>query len=281
MVLIKIREPYVAGTFYSADKKMLKTQIESSINHKFGPKKIIEKNFLGAIVPHAGYMYSGPVAAWVYSMIKKSNYIILGPNHYGLGEDFSIMDNGIWKTPLGEILIDSETSKVLKESCELIENDFRAHEFEHSIEVQLPFLQYRFGDDFRFIPISIKHYYPSDELLEKCQKIGDSLAKTIKKSKKNWIVIASSDFSHYLPHAKAKKIDLELIKQIRRFNEKRFFEKIIEFNASACGYCAIAILISAMKKLGCKKSELLSYKTSGDITGDKGSVVGYASIIFY
>ncbi len=280
IIMIRIREPKVAGAFYPSDKKVLLEQINSLIKHKFGPKFIKEENFFGAIVPHAGYIYSGAVKAWVYSKIKKANYIILGPNHYGMGAQFAILKEGMWKTPLGEVLIDSKMAQKILNTCKLVEQDAIPHEHEHSIEVQLPFLQFRFDDEFKFVPISILHPYPSDDFLKKCIEVGKALASCIKASDSEWIILASSDFSHYISHRKATEIDMSLIKTIEKLNEESFFKKLIELNASVCGYGPIAVVMSCVKKLGAKKGKLLMYKTSGDITGDKSSVVGYASIIF-
>jgi len=278
MVLPKIREPRVAGTFYSADKKYLLEQIKGCIFHKFGPNKISEEKFVGAVVPHAGYVYSGPVAAWIYASVRKANYIIVGPNHYGVGYKFATYENSIWQTPLGEVIVDNEIIKKLKKCG--IEHDARAHEFEHSVEVQLPFLQFRFGNEFKFVPISILHDFPNEIFLKECMEVGKCIGKTLKNDKKEWILIASSDFSHYISHKKAKEIDRKVIREIERMDPKRFFKKIVELDASVCGYGAIVVVMEAAKELGAKKGKLITYKTSGDVTGDRKSVVGYAAIKF-
>jgi AmmeMemoRadiSam system protein B len=155
-----------------------------------------------------------------------------------------------------------------------------AHENEHSIEVQLPFLQHRFGDNFKFVPISILNEFADETLLEVCRVIGKGIASVIKKQKEKWIVLASSDFSHYVPQERAKKTDKYVIKAILNLDEKDFFARINEKDASVCGFGPIAIAIVAAKELGAKKGELLKYSTSGDVTGDFGAVVGYSSIIF-
>jgi AmmeMemoRadiSam system protein B len=279
--MILIRQPVVAGSFYSYDPEILKKQISESFSHKLGPNGFKKQEFIAAVVPHAGYMYSGPVAAWVYSRIEKANYIIVGTNHSGMGSQFALMRNGLWKTPLGEVAIKEDVAeKILKES-KIIEHDVIAHQHEHSIEVQLPFLQYRYNGNFKFVPIVILNEFADDVLLENCRLIGKAIANVIKKEKEKWIVLASSDFSHYLPQKTAKKIDLSLIEEIKKLDEKKFFEKISEKNASVCGFGGIAATIVAAKELGAKKAELLKYATSGDITGDASSVVGYASIIIY
>lgn len=277
--MIIVRPPVVAGVFYNLNPEMLKKQIESCLKHKFGPNEIKRKDFISAIVPHAGYEYSGPTAAWVYSRIIKKNYIIIGPNHQGAGSNFAIMKVGLWKTPLNGIVIDEEMAQKLMSNCKLLEHDILAHEAEHSIEVQLPFLQYRFGNDFKFIPISVMNDFADEDLLENCRIVGNAIANTIKN--KDWIILASSDFSHYIPQNLAEKTDKYLIKAILKMDEKEFFNRVNEKNASVCGFGPIAIAIVTAKKLGAKRGELLSYRTSGDITSEYSSVVGYASIIFY
>lgn len=279
--MITIRKPAAAGTFYSYDAETLRKQISDSFSHKLGPKGLKKQEFIAAVVPHAGYIYSGPVAAWVYSRIEKANYIIIGPNHTGIGAQFSIMKSGLWKTPFGEIAIQEEIAERLLKEAKVLEQDVLAHQHEHSIEVQLPFLQYRFGGDFKFVPILILNEFADDVLLENCKTIGKAIANVIKKEKSKWIILASSDFSHYVPQKVAKKVDLSLIEEIEKLDEKRFFEKISEKDASVCGFGSIAATIVAAKELGAKKGELLKYATSGDVTGEMNSVVGYASVIIY
>jgi len=161
----------------------------------------------------------------------------------------------------------------------LLEYDILSHESEHSIEVQLPFLQYRFNEDFKFIPISVINEYPGFDFLEECKFVGKAIADAIKKEKKKWIIIASSDFSHYIPYDDAYSTDKYFINAILKLNEKDFFLRLQEKNASVCGFGPIAIAMIISKELGAKKGELLKYATSGDVIEDKGAVVGYASII--
>lgn len=277
--MLIIRPPVAAGTFYSLDPEMLKKQIESCFNHAIGPKRIKKQKIIAAIVPHAGYEYSGPIAAWTYSRMEKTNYIIIGANHSGMGSGFAIMKTGLWKTPLGEVVIKEDLAEKLIEKCKLIEYDVIAHQSEHSIEVQLPFLQYRFGSDFKFIPMCVMNEFADETLLESCMLVGKSIAEVIKKSDEKWTILASSDFSHYVPQEMAEKTDKYLIKAILKLDEKDFFARINEKSASACGFGAIATAIAAAKELGAKKAELLKYATSGNITEDFGSVVGYGSIL--
>jgi len=274
-----IRQPTVAGMFYNLNPKLLKKQIKSCFNHELGPKKIKQEKFIATVVPHAGYPYSGPVAAWSYSKIPKCNYIILGPNHRVFSSRFGLMKEGVWKTPLGSVKIEDKVTSKLIDNSPLIEYDILAHESEHSIEVQLPFLQYRFEEDFKFIPISVINEYPSFDFLEECKVVGKAIADVIKKEKKQWIIIASSDFSHYILYESAYSTDKYIIDAILKMNEKDFFIRLQEKNASVCGFGPIVIAMIVSKELGAKKGELLKYATSGDVIGDRGSVVGYASII--
>jgi hypothetical protein len=274
-----VRPPAVAGMFYNLNSEMLRKQIKSCFNHRLGPKKIKEEKFIATVVPHAGYTYSGSVAAWSYSKIPKCNYVILGPNHRVFGSRFGVMKEGAWKTPLGSANIDDKVASKLIESSPLLDYDILAHESEHSIEVQLPFLQYRFDEDFKFIPISVINEYPSFDFLEECKVVGKSIANIIKKERKKWIIIASSDFSHYIPYEDAYSTDNYVIDAILKLDEKDFFLRLQEKNASVCGFGPIAIAMIASKELGAKKGELLKYATSGDVTGDRGAVVGYGSIL--
>jgi AmmeMemoRadiSam system protein B len=274
-----IRRPAVAGMFYRLNPEMLKKEIKGCFEHKLGPKKMKKEKFVGAVVPHAGYTYSGPVAAWVYSKIPKCNYIILGPNHRVFGSRFGVMREGVWKTPLGSAKIDETVAKKIIESNPLLEYDILSHESEHSIEVQLPFLQYRFGDDFNFVPVCVMNEFPDLGFLDECKIIGKAIADVIKKEESKWIIIASSDFSHYIPYDFAYSTDKYVIDAILRLNERDIFSRIQERNASICGFGPIAVAVAASKVLGAKKGRLLKYATSGDITFDKGAVVGYASIV--
>jgi len=272
-----IRPPAVAGMFYDIDKEKLKKQIKSCFSRNLG-LKIKEQYFKACVVPHAGYFYSGPIAAQVYSKIKKANYIIIGPNHRSSGIKYAIMKTGEWKTPLGGVKINEKFTEQLMKKCPFLKNDPISHEPEHSIEVQLPFLQYRFGNDFSFVPILVTNYSPNHDFLRECKLIGKAIADVIRKQKEEWIVIASSDFSHNVPYEHAYQIDRYVIESIAKLNEEDFFKRIQERNASVCGFSGIAIAIAAAKCLGAKKGEILNYKTSGDIFGDRNNVVGYAGI---
>lgn len=264
-----IRNPVVAGQFYPASSSQLKEMIQGMVDEKAEKEEVI-----GLISPHAGYIYSGPVAGATISRIKfKDTFIIIGPNHSGMGKPLSIMTEGVWKTPLGEVEIDSELAKQILATSGLLEEDYGAHRYEHSIEVQLPFLQY-FKKDIRLVPIILS--YSSGAT---CKEIGKELAKAIKDLNKEVVIIASSDMTHYEPQELAQRKDTQAIEAMLDLNEDELLNRVDELSISMCGCAPAVSLISAAKELGAKRAELVRYQTSGDITGDYSSVVGYAGII--
>jgi len=264
-----IREPVVAGQFYPASPSQLKAMIEAFIDEKVAKEEVI-----GLVSPHAGYIYSGPVAGAVISKIKfKDTFVIMGPNHTGRGKPLSIMTQGTWKTPLGEVEIDSELGKRILATSSHLEEDHVAHQYEHSIEVQLPFLQY-FKPDIKVVPILLA--YSTGAVYK---EIGQAIAKAIKELNKGAVIIASSDMTHYEPQEAAQRKDTQAIEAILDLNEEELLKRIDELNISMCGYAPTASLISAAKELGATGAELVRYQTSGDTTGDYSSVVGYAGVI--
>ncbi len=270
-----MRQPAVSGQFYSSDPKKLKEQIEGCFLHKLGPRALPSKGaykggISGAVVPHAGYMYSGPVAAHIYYELAKygpRTFVIIGPNHTGKGSGVAVsMDD--WKTPLGVARVDKNVAEGLMQACEIIDHNETAHEDEHSIEVQLPFLQYVFGD-LKFVPICI-----ALQDLDTAREIGRALSKM-----KDIVVLASSDFTHYESADDARPKDELAIKRILALDAKGFIEVVYQRDMSICGYGPIATCISAME--GKKQTgKLVKYATSGDITGDLSQVVAYAAISF-
>jgi AmmeMemoRadiSam system protein B len=280
MLSSRVRYPRYAGSFYAGSKESLRRQIEECFTHKFGPgkhPKVQEtgpRRIIGLICPHAGYIYSGPVAANAYYQLAMDGradvFVILGPNHQGIGSGVAIMDRGVWRTPLGDSEVDSDVAKEILRCSDIIDADETAHTYEHSIEVQLPFLQYIYGS-FKFVPIC---FLMQD--LETAREVGQALAESLKD--KNAVIIASSDMTHYEPHRRASEKDKAAINAILQFDEELFYSTLESRNVTACGYGPIASLIVASKKLGFKNAELLSYRTSGDITGDMSAVVGYVAI---
>lgn len=269
----RIREPAVAGKFYPSAPQGLKNQIEALVN-----KQANKQDITACMLPHAGYIYSGLVAAQTVSRINiKNKVILLGPNHTGYGVKYSIMPEGIWNMPLGQIRIDRNLAAAILSNSQYLKADNEAHLYEHSLEVELPFLQY-FKNDFEIVPI----VFLSDEFSE-LKKIGEEIADTIKKHnlKDSTIIVASSDMTHYEPQGEAQKKDKEAIQAILELNEDKLMDKIQRLNISMCGYAPAIAMLCAAKSLGAKTAELVKYQTSGDVTQDKTSVVGYAGIIIY
>ncbi len=264
-----IRQPVVAGQFYPSSPSQLKTMIEGFVD-----EKAVKEEVIGLVSPHAGYIYSGAVVGAVMSRIKfKDTFIIMGPNHTGSGRPFSIMTEGTWKMPLGEVKIDSELGKQILATSSYLQEDFVAHQSEHSIEVQIPFLQH-FKKDVRIVPIILAYAGGATY-----KEIGREIAKAIKDSNKEVVIIASSDMTHYEPQESAKKKDSQAIEAILGLNEDELLKRVRELDISMCGYAPAVSLISAAKELGTTGAELVKYQTSGDTSGDYSSVVGYAGII--
>ncbi len=278
-----IRRPNVAGQFYEADAEALRAQIKNCFLHEFGPKKLPKVNFqshprniVGLICPHAGYMYSGPVAASAFYELaldgKPDTIVLLGPNHTGYGSALSLMSEGVWKTPLGDIEVDSKIASNILHETSIIDVDELAHRYEHSLEVQLPFLQFLFGNTFKILPICflMQDY---DSAVEVGRALEEALDAT------NTVVIASSDMTHYEPAKNAAAKDQAALKAVLDMDAKCFYETVESQNITACGYAPITALITYANGI-CAKAKLLNYHNSGDITGDHSSVVGYAAVSF-
>jgi hypothetical protein len=237
-----------------------------------GPKKI-----LGIIVPHAGYMYSGPVAAHSYAQLASDgvpeSVVILGPNHTGRGSGVSIVTRGGWETPLGVASVDTNLAEQIPRSSNIIDEDESAHISEHSIEVQLPFLQYLYGDRITFVPICMMM-----QDLQTSKDIARSIANC--SQGRHVVVIASSDFTHYEPQNVASTKDKTAIDAIINLDGKRLNELGEGGRVTMCGYGPITTLIELAKRESNVHAKLLAYHTSGDITNDTESVVGYSAILF-
>jgi len=261
-----MRLPAVAGQFYPGSGAELEHQLDGMLH----PEKEIPCQ--GAVVPHAGYMYSGQVAVAVYSRLPKAEtYVIIGPNHHGLGSPVALSRES-WRTPLGVVEPDLELADALSGS--IIDHDETAHLHEHSIEVQIPFLQKRF-QGFKILPICMGL---QDE--QTALEVGQELSSAMQKLNRSCIVIASSDFTHYEPQETARKVDAKLLEAILNMDVPELYERVYRYDATACGYGPIAATITATADLGAKAGQLLSYATSGDVSGDYSQVVGYAAIAF-
>lgn len=280
-----LRKPAVAGAFYPENPESLKKLIESCFLDDFGVGEIPELNHfdggeypINVMVPHAGYQYSGPIASYSYCKLVQIGFpevfIILSPNHTGFGSEISVFNEGSWITPLGNVEVDSEFADEIISQSDYASADFHAHIHEHSIEVQLPFLQY-FSSDFKIVPITMgtQTFVTSNDLSNAIFEAGNKLGKS-------YAVIASTDLSHFNNQEKANKVDSFVLEDIEEMNEFKLFEEVVQYNITMCGYGPVMTAISLSKRLGKNDCEILAYKTSGDVTGDFTSVVGYASGIF-
>ena len=277
---MEIRTPAVSGTFYPENEKKLKNLIHECFMHPIGPGKTSptdsNEKIYGVICPHAGFVYSGPVACHSFYSLSASSSklaIIVGPNHYGIGQNVASMIDVSWKTPLGLVEVDSDYVLKLREYLDILEIDSFSHSKEHSIEVQIPMLQEVFSHEMKILPISLINQEQKTVTL-----VGSAIAKIAQE--KDALLIGSSDFTHYEENGFAHRQDLALIDPILKLDVDGFYKILYERKVTACGFGAIASIMTACKELGATQGKLLKYATSGDISGDKSSVVGYASIIF-
>lgn len=283
-----IRHSLVAGHFYADNPEALKQQIRDCFLHSIGPQILPtfitkkERSIIGLISPHAGFFYSGPVAAHGFLRLSQEKtpktIIIFGPNHSGRGKNISIMSSGKWETPLGVIEIDQLTAKEIlandKES--ILQDDKEAHDYEHSIEVQLPFLQYIYSENgYKIVPICIK-----SQQFDIMKYLSNIIYEIIKFNYDDFLLIASSDFNHYENQKETEYKDRESVKHIINMDSELFNKAVYEKHISICGTGPIIAVMEICKKLGINKGHLLKYATSGDISGNYDQVVGYASIIF-
>jgi len=278
-----LRRAVVASQFYEGTAEALRAQLSSCFLHKLGPQKLPKVNtstrprsIVGLICPHAGYMYSGPVAASAFYELaqdgKPDTVILLGPNHTGYGSALALMREGTWQTPLGNIEIDTALADAILHETRILDVNELAHRFEHSLEVQLPFLQFLYGNSFKIVPIC---YLLQD--YDSAVEIGRALVEALDAT--NSIVIASSDMTHYEPAKTAAAKDQAALKQVTALNAKGFYDTVEAQNITACGYAPITSLITYAEGVSAK-AQLLSYHNSGDVTGDHSSVVGYAAVSF-
>ncbi len=265
------RAPIVAGQFYAGSERTLITEVKKFLSKDTEAKK----RALGIMVPHAGYIYSGRVAGSVYGRIEMpATVVMIGPNHTGFGHMVSLMAEGTWTTPLGVCSIDDILAQKIIKNCDpLITVDSSAHQREHSLEVQLPFLQY-LKKDIKIVPICLADYS-----LEVCRNLGTGIAKAIAASAEPTLVLASSDMTHYESKASAREKDNLAIKDILNLAPESLMATVTSQEISMCGSGPTAVMLFAARILGATKAELTMYDTSGTVTGDDNSVVGYAGII--
>jgi AmmeMemoRadiSam system protein B len=269
-----VREPAVAGRFYPADPERLRADIDSLLSPSQDSPSQKQISAIGCIVPHAGYMYSGQVAGAVFSRLEiPRSCIILCPNHTGRGHPLAIMREGEWRTPLGVVPIDCDLAAELVRHFPALTEDSAAHESEHAIEVELPFLQVC-RPDAKFVPIAV-----GTGQLVILEQLGQAVAEVLIETKKQPLIIASSDMNHYEDDAATRVKDRKAIEKILALDGPGLYETVINESISMCGYGPVVAMLTAARRLGARRAKLVQYATSADVSGDSNVVVGYAGII--
>lgn len=266
-----VRHPAVAGRFYPQDPEILREHVLLYLSQNPSKEKL---RALGCIAPHAGYVYSGPVAGAVFSALEIPEVcVVMCPNHTGMGRPLAIMSEGSWETPLGKIPIDGDLAAALKARCSLLQEDSTAHRSEHAVEVELPFLQAR-QRNLKIVPIAL-----GTGRFETLEELGVALADVIAAQSRLVLMIASSDMNHYESDAVTRIKDRSAIEPILRLDARGLYETVTTQQVRMCGYGPAIAMLTAAKKLGATSARLVKYATSGDISGDTETVVGYAGIM--
>jgi MEMO1 family protein len=274
---MSVRKPAVAGTFYAATRDGVEGQLEWCYQHRLGPGVVPEvdpagpREIVALVAPHAGYMASGPVAAHVYHALARDGLVdtavIVGPNHTGYGTAVSVWVSGAWTTPLGDARVDEDGARQLVGG--VVRADESAHIYEHSVEVQVPWLQHLYGPAVRIVPVA---------MLAQDHATATELGAAMAKLKGNVVIIASTDFTHYEPQESAARKDTSVIEAIESLDSAEMYHRLGEQACSMCGYGPVAAVIHAAKLRGATRTQLLKYATSCDVVGDYSRVVGYAAV---
>lgn len=267
-----VRQPAVAGMFYEGSPQRLRAQVEECFAANEKPRA--REPFIGAVVPHAGLMYSGHVAAAFYAAADlPRRLVILCPNHTGIGHFAAINREGVWRTPFGDVPVDTPLADALMSRAPVLRADQAAHAREHSLEVQLPFLQHVLGD-FTFVPICLGA--PRYEI---CEEVGTAIAAVVRESGERIAVLASSDLNHYENQKTTERKDMLAVDQVVARSPETLWKVVDEEDVSMCGYIPTTTMLIAANQLGATRARLLKHATSGDINRDYTRVVGYAAII--
>jgi len=268
-----IRHPAVAGRFYPREPEILRKEVASYLSHAESAKQESIRA-LGCIAPHAGYMYSGPVAGAVFARLQiPTRVVLLCPNHTGLGRPLAVMSDGEWETPLGNVRINTALAGSLKQRFPALQEDSAAHRAEHAAEVELPFLLLR-QPQLTFVPIAL-----GTGQFEPLQQLGEALADVIAARKEDVLIVASSDMNHYESDAVTRVKDHRAIERILSLDPRGLYDVVTQQDISMCGFGPAVAMLMAATRLGAKSAELVKYATSGDVSGDRDMVVGYAGIV--
>jgi len=271
MTATPVRHPAVAGRFYPREPQVLRDEVHTYLSQA-SPQS--PARALGCIAPHAGYMYSGHVAGAVFTRLQIPELcLVMCPNHTGVGRALAIVSGGAWQTPLGDVPIDSAFAAALKQRCPLLQEDSSAHRTEHAAEVELPFLQ-TLQPKLKFVPIAL-----GTGQFEALEQLGDAIAEVIAAQNTRVLIVASSDMNHYESDAITRVKDHKAIEPILALDARALYDAVTRQHISMCGFGPAVAMLTATKKLGARSAELVKYATSGDISGDRDQVVGYAGII--
>jgi AmmeMemoRadiSam system protein B len=263
------RSPAVAGQFYYDSAPKLIDQVEQYIDKDAKKEKVI-----GMVSPHAGLVYSGSVAGAVYStIIFPETFILIGPNHTGLGAQISLMESGEWEIPTGTLKIDEKISYKIAMNTSIVTKDSKAHMFEHSLEVQLPFIVY-YSKTIKIVPITVL-----SASLDECRILGEGIADAIKNAGYPVVIVASSDMSHYVHDDVARQKDSKAVDKILSLDPEGLYETVLKERISMCGYLPVTIMLFGAKALGAQSARLVKYTTSAEVSGDYDHVVGYAGVV--
>jgi len=259
----------VAGQFYQVTSAKLNHEVQQYVAWNQS-----RESALGILSPHAGLIYSGSVAGSVYSQIAfPETFILIGPNHTGLGARMALMDQGEWEIPTAVLKVDEGLSRKILAHVPAVSSDTQAHLFEHSLEVQLPFIAY-FSGETKIVPLTIM-----SASLEDCRLAGEGIAQAIREVPYPVMVVASSDMSHYLTDNAARKKDKMAIDRMLSLDPEGLYATVRKEEISMCGYLAVTVMLYAVKCLGARAARLVKYATSAEVSGDYDHVVGYAGII--
>jgi MEMO1 family protein len=270
-----LRLPAVAGRFYPSDPQELTSLVHkyAKVDHDDPSSRATKAK--ACLVPHAGYMYSGHVAGAVFSRLELPNKIVvLGVRHHPRGASAAILSSGAWRTPLGDAAIDEKLAGAIRKACPLLKEDSMAHAGEHSLEVQLPFLQV-LAPEFTFVPIALGTIG-----FEELVTVGEALAQVLAGTREGVLLLTTSDLNHYEDDATTRNKDAKAIDRLMTLDTRGLYDTCRNQEISMCGLGPAVAMLTALSRLGGKDAELIRYATSGDVSGDRSTVVGYAGMIF-
>jgi AmmeMemoRadiSam system protein B len=269
-----IRQPAVAGQFYPGSAREIAAQLDDLVRPATSAREAV-----AAVVPHAGWMYSGATAGKVYSTVRIPDRVILvGPNHHSVGSPYAVYDAGAWRTPVGDVPIAEPLAAELLDNCELLVADARAHAAEHSLEVQLPMLC-RACANVHIVPVLVGGGWPESGGRDRLRAIGRAIAETVAGYGKPVLLLASTDLNHYEDQETSRIKDKLALDAVVNLDEDALMDRVRDVDISMCGVAPTYIVLVAAKQLGATRAQLLDYRTSGDVTGDFSAVVGYGAVV--